>query len=136
MITIAVDHVRVTARDVRLMEHELEPDLDRRAFRVQMALLRGVPKRTSRLASTIRKNPGRTALGPYRDVIVGRSGMTDYLGYILNGTPPHLIAAINNRPNPHLRFMIGGVVVFAKVVRHPGTRPNNFMLRALPVALQ
>jgi hypothetical protein len=35
-----------------------------------------------------------------------------------------------------LRFMVGGRIVYAKLVRHPGTRPNNFMLRALPEALR
>jgi hypothetical protein len=62
--------------------------------------------------------------------------MTDYLGYILRGTPPHLIRAIENRPNAHLRFVAGGQVVFAKVVHHPGTSPNNFLARALPEALR
>lgn len=136
-ITVEYAGVRITDGDVRRIERAIiEPDIDRRATNVQAAIVRGVPKRTARLASTVRKNPGRTATGPHVDVITGRKGMTDYLGYILDGTPPHLIAAIQNRPNATLRFVIGGQVVFAKVVRHPGTRPNNFILRALPIALR
>lgn len=137
--TITIDYlgVRVTDRDIRQLErHVIEPDLDRRATNVQAGIIRGVPKRTGRLASTIRKNPGRTAVGPHVDVITGRTGMTDYLGYILRGTPPHLIRAIQNRPNATLRFMAGGQVAFAKVVHHPGTQPNNFIERALPLALR
>lgn len=136
-LVINAGTVRVTGRDIARIEREIvEPDLDRRANNVQAHMIRGVPKRTSRLASTIRKNPGRTALGPYRDVVVGRSGLTDYLGFILDGTPPHLIAARQNRPNATLRFMVGGQIVYTKLVRHPGTRANNFMLRALPEALR
>jgi len=137
MITVRAGNVNVRAGDIRaLEEHEIEPDLDRRATALQGALIREVPKRTARLAGTIRKNRGRTVLGPHVDVIVGRDGLTDYLGYILHGTPPHLIAAIQNRPNASLRYMAGGTVVFRKVVRHPGTTPRNFMINALPVALR
>lgn len=106
-------------------------DLTRRAVAVQAHMTRGCPRRLGLLASTIRKNDGHTVRGPSIDVLCGRDGITDYLGYVLSGTPPHLIF-------PHgraLRFMIGGTVVFAAVVRHPGTAPNNFMLRALPEAL-
>jgi hypothetical protein len=137
--TFTVDYlgVRITERDVRAIEqHIIEPDLDRRATNVQAGIIRGVPKHTDRLASTVRKNPGRTATGPHVDVITGRTGLTDYLGFILRGTPPHLIRAIQNRPNATLRFMAGGQVVFAKVVHHPGNRPNNFVERALPLALR
>jgi hypothetical protein len=107
-------------------------DLTRRAVAVQGHMTRGCPRRTGLLASTIRKNDGVSPRGPEVEILCGRDGMTDYLGYILAGTPPHLIL-------PHgraLRFMIGGSVVFATVVFHPGTSPNNFVLRALPEALR
>lgn len=47
---------------------------------------------------------------------------------VLDGTRPHLIRPRRARA---LRFEVGGDVVFAKLVRHPGTRPNNFLARAL-----
>jgi hypothetical protein len=47
---------------------------------------------------------------------------------VLDGTRPHLIRP---RRAKALRFEVGGDVVFTKLVRHPGTRPNNFMARAL-----
>jgi hypothetical protein len=137
--TITVDYqgVRVTERDVEgIIRSVILPDLDRRATRVQAATVRGAPVRTARLRSTVRKNRGRTATGPHVDVITGRNGLTDYLGFILRGTPPHIIRAIQNRPNATLRFMAGGTVVFGKAVRHPGTRANNFILKALPEALR
>lgn len=48
--------------------------------------------------------------------------------FVLNGTRPHLIRP---RRKKALRFEVGGEVVFAKLVRHPGTRPNDFLGRAL-----
>lgn len=138
-MTIIVESVgvRITEADILALErHIIEPDLDRRATNLQRALVVATPKDTTRLASTARKNRGRTALGPHVDVILGRRGLTDYLGHILRGTPPHIIRAIQNRPNATLRFRVGGQTVYAKLVRHPGTAPNNFMIRVLPVALR
>ncbi|GGZ23254.1 hypothetical protein GCM10010387_15460 [Streptomyces inusitatus] len=48
--------------------------------------------------------------------------------FVLDGTRPHLIRPRRKRA---LRFEVGGRVVFAALVRHPGTRANNFLLRAL-----
>lgn len=107
-------------------------DLTRRAVAVQAHMTRGCPRRTGLLASTIRKNDGQGPRGPQIDVICGRDGITDYLGYVLAGTPPHVIL-------PHgraLRFMVGGTVVFATHVFHPGTSPDNFVLRSLPEAVR
>ncbi|MFF7525111.1 hypothetical protein [Streptomyces pseudovenezuelae] len=54
---------------------------------------------------------------------------------MLYGTRPHLIrprrAKGRNKRLAALRFEVGGDVVFTKVVRHPGTRPNPFLQRAL-----
>ncbi len=47
---------------------------------------------------------------------------------VLEGTRPHIIRP---RRAKALRFEVGGEVVFARKVRHPGTRPNNFLARAL-----
>ncbi|MDQ0962061.1 hypothetical protein QFZ66_005939 [Streptomyces sp. B4I13] len=49
--------------------------------------------------------------------------------FVLDGTRPHLIRP--RRPKGVLRFEVGGHVVFTRLVRHPGTRPNDFMARAL-----
>lgn len=39
------------------------------------------------------------------------------------GTSPHIIVPRHGR---YLRFRAGGKIVYAKVVKHPGTRPNRF----------
>lgn len=56
--------------------------------------------------------------------------------FVLKGTRPHIIRprrAKSRRGNRKaaLRFEVGGSVVFAPLVRHPGTRANDFMSRAL-----
>lgn len=48
--------------------------------------------------------------------------------FVVRGTRPHLIRPRRRRA---LRFRVGGRQVFARLVRHPGTRANNFLLDAL-----
>lgn len=48
--------------------------------------------------------------------------------FVLKGTQPHVIRP---RRKKALRFEIGGEVIFAAVVHHPGTRADDFMSRAL-----
>jgi hypothetical protein len=110
-------------------------DLRRRIGRVQTQVIRTCPRHTGRLVSTVGTQTGLDGVKPYAEVSIGRDGETDYLGYLLNGTPAHMIFPIANRPNPHLRFVSrGGTVVYARQVRHPGTRANNFLLKALDEA--
>lgn len=107
-------------------------DQRRRAGNVQRYQQRHAPSRTGKLVSTSRKRDGRLGpLRPFIDVIIGRSGDTDYLGYILFGTHAHVIRAIPNRPNAHLRFVSGGRITYAKEVMHPGTKANNFVRDSL-----
>lgn len=51
-----------------------------------------------------------------------------YAEMVNDGTRPHLIRP---RRAKALRFTVGGRVVYAKVVHHPGTRPNPFLDKAL-----
>lgn len=52
--------------------------------------------------------------------------------YVIYGTQPHIIRPRRARA---LRFEVGGRVVYAAYVRHPGTRPNDFLLQALHEAV-
>lgn len=52
----------------------------------------------------------------------------DYAQMVNDGTRPH---AIRPKNASVLRFVVGGRVVYAKVVHHPGTRANPFLDRAL-----
>jgi hypothetical protein len=86
--------------------------------------------RSRRIRSTGRVESGIGPLGPYRDVTFGRPGFTDFLGYEHDDTPPH---DIRPRRRTVLRFMVGGRVVFARRVSHPGTSGSHFLTRALDV---
>lgn len=46
-----------------------------------------------------------------------------YRPFVVGGTRPHEIRPVNKKA---LRFNIGGRVVFAKKVNHPGTKPNPY----------
>jgi hypothetical protein len=77
------------------------------------------PKRTRKLEQSI-----------YADIRGDKSTIrarAPYAGFVINGTPPHIIRAKDGA----LRFQIGGATVFARSVNHPGTRPNDFFGRAL-----
>lgn len=52
----------------------------------------------------------------------------DYALAVHEGTRPHIIRPRNARA---LRFRVGGEIVYAKSVRHPGTRARPFLFEAL-----
>ena len=54
-----------------------------------------------------------------------------YGEFVRKGTAPHVIVP---RKGKALRFVIGGQVVFAKRVNHPGTKANPYHVRALSSA--
>lgn len=96
------------------------------ARRVQNELIVTCPVDTGRLKNSIK-------------VTVEGDGllitMVDYGKYVEFGTPPHIIRPVNKQA---LKFEIGKKdrleqkgknknIVFAKEVKHPGTRPNPFI---------
>ncbi|MGC4947698.1 hypothetical protein ACLQ2N_16070 [Streptomyces sp. DT224] len=97
---------------------------------------RRLAERTERVARIAeREAPG--SMGSYITwkVVDGPNGLQGVIlcdhpavHYVLNGTRPHIIRP---RRKKALRFEVGGRVVFARVVHHPGTKPNDFMKRAL-----
>lgn len=77
----------------------------------------------------------RAAIGPaqYNRTWTLRPRVTipvnvEYAGMVHDGTRPHTIRPRNAQV---LRFMVGGRVVYARVVHHPGTRPRPFLDRAV-----
>jgi hypothetical protein len=108
--------------------------LEPRGAAVALRMVATAPKRTGLLAATVRRVRGVNPRGPHVDIIAGEPRLTPYLGYILRGTPPHMIHARRNRPNPHLRFIQGGNIRFAKKVFHPGTTANDFVTASLDAA--
>ncbi len=104
-------------------------DLDARAARVAREARRLVGKDTLDLMKSIRveRGPG------YRDIVAGKRG-TRTAAYVIphhDGSEPHVIRP---RRAKALRFVIGGRVVFAARVNHPGSPGTRFLTRALPAA--
>ena len=93
-------------------------------------LAKETPKVTGKLAkSTIFQVTG----GPRDQRLEVRQGARSpqgvfYGALVREGTAPH---EIRPRDAQALRFMVGGDVVFAKVVQHPGTKPNPYHERVL-----
>ena len=97
---------------------------------------RGLRRRTERVAGIARREaPGR--MGNYINwkIESGPGGLQGVIVcdhpatlFVLYGTRPHIIRP---RRKKALRFDVGGRTVFAAVVHHPGTRPNDFLGRAL-----
>lgn len=83
------------------------------------------PVDTGRLRASIRVESRRTLT--LRSVYTIGSDV-EYADMVHNGTRPHTIRPKNAQV---LRFRVGGRVVYAKVVQHPGTRPRPFLDRAL-----
>lgn len=103
---------------------------------------RNMERRVRRVEQeAIRLAPGSMKLGIRVSIENGPGG--DFRGrirsthpasiYVLNGTRPHQI--FPRRPGGVLRFEVGGRVVHARYVNHPGTKPNNFLAQALRAAL-
>ena len=130
--------------DVR---HELLPSGAERIEGVSGDLLAATRRATRQGADlleeaqrqTIRRKTGRAAgtIGSVvEDTPRGASahvGTSDRVAVMLNdGTRAHRIVATNAKA---LRFEIGGRVVFAKSVNHPGTSPTYWLDRAGAISL-
>ena len=83
----------------------------------------GAPWRTGKLAGSIVKEvaEGEASI----------SALASYAVYVEKGTAPHEIRPVNASV---LAFEVEGDMVFTRLVRHPGTKPNPFMQRAVDVA--
>lgn len=92
--------------------------------------------RTAEIAATMAPGHMKEAIRPiFRGTKANPVGivMVDHpaASFVLNGTQAH---DIRPRTKKVLRFQMGGLVVYAKVVHHPGTKANNFLLKALNVS--
>ena len=83
------------------------------------------PVDTGRLRAAIKGKPKRSwTLRPRFEITCN----VDYASFVHDGARPHVIRP---RSASVLRFRIGGRVVYARVVNHPGTAPRPFLDRAL-----
>jgi len=115
----------------RLLHHRdglVGRDLQRRADRVARAARQWAPGSMPQQIPEPTIN--RRGAGDLSATIVSRHFATLF---VVRGTPRHTI-----RPRPGtkaLRFTVAGRTVFARVVNHPGTQPNDFLTKALREAI-
>lgn len=110
---------------------------ERKVNRTVQAAKSYAPVRTGRLKRSIfsraRNSAGRfvasgsVSICSYEIVVA-----VPYAGFVTRGTKPHIIRSKGPWP---LRNPETGQV-FGRVVRHPGTRPNDYLQRALRTGMQ
>ena len=100
---------------------EVGRDLKKRAVRVQAAAKRQVGVKTGRLKRSIRIY-GHRKVGSGQRMYIGSS--VPYALMHHNGTKRHMIFP---KKRSYLKFRNKGVIVFARSVNHPGTRPNRYL---------
>jgi Bacteriophage HK97-gp10, putative tail-component len=83
------------------------------------------PVDTGRLRSSLRIE-SRSFLGLRTRYTIGSD--LNYASMVHDGTRPHIIRPKRAKA---LRFRVGGRIVYARMVRHPGTRARPFLDRAL-----
>lgn len=93
------------------------------SVRLQNELILTCPVDTGRLRSSIKVKTTNEGLLIW---------MVDYGKFIEFGTPPHIIKPTTKKA---LKFKSGKNIVFAKKVRHPGTRPQPFIRTAIATKL-
>ncbi|MBE4788398.1 hypothetical protein [Streptomyces caniscabiei] len=124
--SFSLDRGRIE-RMLRLPGGLVYRNMERRARRVEAEAINRAPGSVGQgIRVSILRGPG----GEFRGVIRSTHPASIYL---VNGTRPHMI--FPRRPGGVLRFTVGGRVVFARYVSHPGTQPNNWLRDALRAAL-
>jgi hypothetical protein len=96
------------------------------AIRAVAEQKRGAPVKTGNLRRTIH-------LGSVTTRSATTVASAKYAPAVEFGTRPHIIRP---RRAKVLRFAAGGRVVFTKLVRHPGTKPQPFMIPGARKALE
>lgn len=118
-----------SSRVAAIIRPDVERSMETKVRRVTSAARRLAPKDTGRLRASIRMDR-RSALGQFstRSVPITQyevSANTPYAGYVIGGTRPHVIRV------RRAQVLTDGVNFFGKRVMHPGTKPNDFLTKAL-----
>lgn len=120
MARLVIDRRRMQAEINRFAS----ADAERVARQVAVRARRLVPVDTGKTRNSIKVVKETSWRGPTWRVVV-ESPVGEYLE---NGTKPHIIRP---RRAQVLRFTVGGRVVYAKIVHHPGTKATHFLSNAV-----
>ena len=92
--------------------------------RLGRAVQAEAPARTGALRRSVRTHVEMNGARVHGTIAI----TAPYARPVIEGSRPHIIRARGGRV---LAFQRGGKAIFARVVRHPGTKPNPFPARAL-----
>lgn len=124
MLSFRVEGLAELAAAWRAGVAELVRDVQQSAAHAAQVATRDIkaaaPVRSGDLKDSIEPRMRTTARGATGEIVIG----AEHASFVKDGTPPHTISAKNAR---FLRFEVGGRTVFAKSVKHPGTKPNDFV---------
>ena len=100
--------------------------------RAGQALLRRRAERVAQRARELSANNGSIPDGIEVGPVIGNKvsviSTNPHTLFVHNGTRKHIILP---RTKQFLRFTVGGRVVYARVVHHPGTKANPFLVDAM-----
>lgn len=124
IVTVTIDRTRLE-RLLRLPGGLVARNMERRLQRAGDVARRLAPGSMPRgITSTVTRE-GREITG----YLISSHPATIY---VVSGTRPHIIRPVRAQA---LRFRVGGRTVFAKIVHHPGTDANNFLIDAVRTIL-
>lgn len=98
----------------------VQSDMGKKAQRLQRLARRQVGVETGALRRSIHVSFRRSLVGP--EWLIGSENRIALLHH--NGAKPHIITPKRARV---LRFSSKGRIVYARLVHHPGTRPNRYL---------
>ena len=110
-----------------LYRHLIDIQVGAAAVEAEMKTKSNIRSKTGRLRSAV----GRRRLGEMNYQVYIDLQRAPYGRFVEEGTRPHVISARNVRA---LRFSTGGSIVFAKNVKHPGTKPVRMLRRGVSEA--
>lgn len=114
-------------RMLRLPDGIVYRNMERRVRRVEAEAIRRAPGSMKQgIRVRIERGPG----GEFRGRVTSTHPATIF---VVNDTRPHMI--FPRRPGGVLRFTVGGRVVYARFVSHPGTKAQPFLQQAIRAAL-
>jgi len=112
------------------MWESVEKNTEQRAKECQRIMKDVINRKTGALSDAVemdKKSDGSFLVGINENKLVSdprNAGHVNYVPYYYYGSKPHIIRAKNGKA---LHWVVNGKDYYAKMVRHPGNKPHNFI---------
>lgn len=131
-ISVSVSGLDVVARELREIPPGLEREVLRRMSKIAYDRMQAGSDRHTKTGALFRSVYNRS-IAPNRREVGHDTGAAPYAPFVVFGTRPHDIRPKNKKA---LRWAVGGKFVFAKFVRHPGYRGDDYLTAAADEAVR